>query len=75
MQLRLVRNPKGCTGEMSEMSCPFRTDETQRDRPELTMPAVESVAILQGRREVLIRHGAELYRLRLTASNKLILTK
>lgn len=60
---------------MSEMSRPFRTDETLRDRPELTMPAVESVAILQGRREVLIRHGAELYRLRLTASNKLILTK
>lgn len=57
------------------MSRPFRTDETLRDRPELTMPAVESVAILQGRREVLIRHGAELYRLRLTASNKLILTK
>ncbi len=57
------------------MSRPFRTDETPRDRPELTMPAVESVAILQGRREVLIRHGAELYRLRLTASNKLILTK
>ncbi len=57
------------------MSRPFRTDETLRDRPELTMPTVESVAILQGRREVLIRHGAELYRLRLTASNKLILTK
>lgn len=75
MQLRLVRNPKGCAGEMSEMRRPFRTDETLRDRPELTMPAVESVAILQGRREVLIRHGAELYRLRLTASNKLILTK
>jgi len=60
---------------MSEISRVFRVDETQRDRSDLTMPAVESVAILQGRREVLIRHGAELYRLRLTASNKLILTK
>ena len=60
---------------MNEMTRPFRGNETQRDRPELNTPAVESVAILQGRRELIIRHGAELYRLRLTASNKLILTK
>lgn len=60
---------------MNETTRPFRGDETQRDRLELNVPAVESVAILQGRRELIIRHGAELYRLRLTASNKLILTK
>ncbi len=61
---------------MDDRSGPVRIDELQRDRPAaLTLPAVESVAILQGRREVIIRHGAELYRLRLTASNKLILTK
>lgn len=75
MQLRCVRNSKGVRGRMNEMTRPFRGDETQRDRLELNTPAVESVAILQGRRELLIRHGAELYRLRLTASNKLILTK
>ncbi len=28
-----------------------------------------------GRRELIIRHGEETYRLRVTASNKLILTK
>jgi hemin uptake protein HemP len=60
---------------MDDRRGPARIDEMQRDRPALTLPAVESVAILQGRREVIIRHGAELYRLRLTASNKLILTK
>lgn len=60
---------------MDDRSGPARIDEMQRDRSALTLPAVESVAILQGRREVIIRHGAELYRLRLTASNKLILTK
>ncbi len=60
---------------MDDRSGPARIEEMQRDRPALTLPAVESVAILQGRREVIIRHGAELYRLRLTASNKLILTK
>ena len=36
---------------------------------------VESAALLRGRRELAIRHGADTYRLRLTASNKLILTK
>jgi hemin uptake protein HemP len=30
---------------------------------------------MKGRRELLIRHGADTYRLRVTASNKLILTK
>ena len=38
-------------------------------------PAVDSVTLMQGRRELIIRHGAETYRLRITASNKLILTK
>jgi len=36
---------------------------------------VDSVTLLGGRRELIIRHGDEVYRLRLTASNKLILTK
>lgn len=36
---------------------------------------VESVGLLQGRREVLIRHGNDCYRLRHTRNDKLILTK
>jgi hemin uptake protein HemP len=36
---------------------------------------VDSTTLMDGRREILIRHGGEVYRLRLTASNKLILTK
>jgi hemin uptake protein HemP len=36
---------------------------------------VSSESLLAGRRELLIQHGAEQYRLRLTASNKLILVK
>jgi len=36
---------------------------------------VDSLELLAGRRELLITHGAATYRLRLTASNKLILTK
>ncbi|RDZ29484.1 hemin uptake protein HemP [Lysobacter silvisoli] len=36
---------------------------------------IESVALLRGAREVLIRHGGEVYRLRHTRNDKLILTK
>jgi hemin uptake protein HemP len=36
---------------------------------------VSSEDLLAGKRELLIQHGTEQYRLRLTASNKLILVK
>ena len=39
------------------------------------VPAVDSVTLMKGRRELIIQHGADTYRLRITASNKLILTK
>jgi hemin uptake protein HemP len=38
-------------------------------------PTVDSTTLMKGRRELIIRHGADTYRLRITASNKLILTK
>ena len=40
-----------------------------------TDAAVDSQRLLQGRNEVLIRHGNETYRLRHTRNDKLILTK
>jgi hemin uptake protein HemP len=40
-----------------------------------SLPIVSSRDLLSGHREVIIQHGAEQYRLRLTSSNKLILTK
>lgn len=36
---------------------------------------VDSVRLLHGQRELLIRHGNEIYRLRHTRNDKLILTK
>jgi hemin uptake protein HemP len=60
---------------MNDMTRPLRALDSQSDRLEVTVPAVESAALLQGRRELVIRHGTMVYRLRLTASNKLILTK
>ena len=38
-------------------------------------PSLESRNLLQGANEVLIRHGNEVYRLRHTRNDKLILTK
>jgi len=42
---------------------------------EIESPVVDSVDLMNGAREIHIRHGASLYRLRITASDKLILTK
>lgn len=52
---------------------PVRVD-FPRSQPPLS-PAVESGSLLRGTREVLIRHGDEVYRLRHTRNDKLILTK
>ena len=39
------------------------------------MPVFDSAGLLQGGREIMIRHGSECYRLRHTRNDKLILTK
>jgi len=39
------------------------------------LPAIESRTLLAGHREVLIRHGDDTYKLKLTSNNKLILMK
>ncbi|MCK7592167.1 hemin uptake protein HemP [Lysobacter sp. CAU 1642] len=38
-------------------------------------PELSSSQLLQGQREVVIRHGEQVYRLRHTRNDKLILTK
>lgn len=42
---------------------------------ESAVPVFDSVGLLQGGREIMIRHGSECYRLRHTRNDKLILTK
>lgn len=59
---------------MSQSPRVTRPDGT-RGEPAGAATTVDSTTLLKGRRELLIRHGAETYRLRITASNKLILTK
>ncbi|WP_374012190.1 hemin uptake protein HemP [Pseudoxanthomonas koreensis] len=44
--------------------------------PAPAMPdALDSAGLLKGQREILIRHGDRVYRLRHTSNDKLILTK
>ena len=38
-------------------------------------PTMTSAALFQGGKEIVIRHGSEEYRLRITRAGKLILTK
>ncbi|TYT25718.1 hemin uptake protein HemP [Luteimonas viscosa] len=47
----------------------------ERVRPQAQTVEVDSLRLLQGQRELRIRHGNEYYRLRHTRNDKLILTK
>lgn len=52
-----------------------RASDAETERADPATPTVDSVTLMCGRRELIIRHGTDAYRLRVTASNKLILTK
>ncbi|MFT4255462.1 MAG: hemin uptake protein HemP [Pseudoxanthomonas sp.] len=54
---------------------PRHLPQAFRPQPVAAEPAFDSAALLQGRREILIRHGESVYRLRHTSNDKLILTK
>jgi hemin uptake protein HemP len=43
--------------------------------PPLRIPRVTTDRLMLGRREIVVQHGLEEYRLRITATGKLILTK
>lgn len=52
-----------------------RMTQSERNGSSQASPVIDSVALMSGRRELIIRHGTATYRLRITASDKLILTK
>ena len=60
---------------MSQPSHSTRPNEVGAETTDLVPPIIDSATLMSGRRELIIRHGADTYRLRVTASNKLILTK
>lgn len=59
------------TAEESEK----QVHEAAADGPSPAPIVFRSEELLQGRREVWIEHGTEMYRLRLTSAGKLYLTK
>ena len=75
MRLRVVRKSKnsGVSFAMSQSPRATRPDDVGGEITDVV--SVDSVALMKGKRELIVRHGAETYRLRITASNKLILTK
>ena len=61
---------------MSQPPRSTRPNDVGGDTATSPVPSVvDSVTLMNGGRELIIRHGADTYRLRVTASNKLILTK
>lgn len=59
---------------MSQPPRAMRPDDVVGETTDIAL-SVDSTTLMKGRRELIIRHGADTYRLRITASNKLILTK
>jgi hemin uptake protein HemP len=53
----------------------YVSDSKSNEVAENLPRTVSSVELLQGLREIIIRHGEENYRLRLTRAGKLILNK
>jgi len=51
------------------------SESKQLGTPDSSALIIESDDLLQGRREVWIRHGSEMYRLRQTTAGKLYLSK
>ena len=64
---------------MNLLQAARQTEQPARDSREQEAPTrvriVNSADLLEGRRELWIEHGDDMYRLRLTASGKLYLTK
>lgn len=68
----LAGHPHHCISPASSSADTGSRDGTATLHPQCEL---DSAGLLQGRREVLIRHGGECYRLRHTRNDKLILTK
>lgn len=60
---------------LNSLDAPATSAVAQESAAAPPMPVLDSRLLLNGGREVLIRHGEECYRLRHTRNDKLILTK
>ena len=60
---------------IDESTNPVRPDVEQRERQKAVPREVRLEELLHGDHELLIRHGEEVYHLRLTRNGRLLLTK
>lgn len=74
MKTPAASHPVPTTATGSAGAATARPQTTGRDRA-TGLPIIDSVDLLQGRSQVLIRHLTEIYRLQTTRQGKLILTK
>ncbi len=58
-----------------ESGKPIREESASELPSPVSLREIDSSSLLQGEKEILIRHGDEVYRLRLTKNGKLILQK
>lgn len=61
--------------QLKPLDVPATSAPAEESAAAPAMPVFDSRLLLNGGREVLIRHGDECYRLRHTRNDKLILTK
>lgn len=71
MQLQMERKDRRPDDDSMKNSQPTPNPSAEERRPLI----VGSEELMQGRRELWIEHGDEMYRLRVTSSGKLYLTK
>lgn len=71
--VKAMMNDKPADGASNETGSPSQTSTSRS--VSLRENRVDSRELFQGAREITIAHGDETYRLRITAQNKLILTK
>jgi len=81
LQMRRIRNTISLGARwskaVSKVTEPRTTGigEVEVQQEQAAPPSIASAELLQGHRELLIHHAGQTYRLRLTATNKLILMK
>jgi hemin uptake protein HemP len=74
LRINLRANANSSHLELS-MSSSQRPEQPEEEADKATPLTISSDTLLAGRRQLIIQHGGEQYRLLLTRSNKLILTK
>lgn len=71
----MIVDANSTDGPESSRNRDVQSPPTDLERAQVLRNSITSESLFQGRREVLIRHGNDFYRLRITRNGKLILQK